>query len=33
VRRVQVWSHPLTAGLVIAMLGVFWIGRKVIGLI
>jgi hypothetical protein len=33
VRRVQVWSHPLTAGLVIALMGVFWIGRKAIGLI
>ena len=33
VRRVQVWSHPLTAGVVIALMGVFWIGRKVIGLI
>ena len=33
VRRVQVWSHPLTAALVIALMGVFWVGRKAIGLI
>jgi hypothetical protein len=33
VRRVQLWSHPVTAGLVIALLGVFWVLRKAIGLI
>lgn len=33
VRRVQIWSHPAMAGLVIALLGVFWAGRKAIGLI
>lgn len=33
VRRVQLWSHPATAGLLILLLGVFWVGRKVIGLI
>jgi len=33
IRRVQVWCHPLTAGLVIALMGIFWIGRKIIGLI
>jgi hypothetical protein len=33
VRRVQLWGHPLTAVLVIALMGVFWIGRKAIGLI
>ena len=27
------WSHPMTAGLVIIMMGIFWIGRKAIGLI
>ena len=32
-RRVQLWSHPLTAGLLITLLGVFWVGRKAIGLI
>jgi hypothetical protein len=33
VRRVQLWSHPAVAGLMVALLGVFWVGRKVIGLI
>lgn len=33
VRRLQIWSHPLTAGLVIMLLAVFWIARKVVGLI
>jgi hypothetical protein len=33
IRRVQLWSHPLLAGSVICLLGVFWIGRKIIGLI
>jgi hypothetical protein len=33
VRRVQVWSHPLTAGVVIVLMAVFWIARKVVGLI
>ena len=33
VRRVQLWSHPLMAGLLISVLGAFWIGRKVVGLI
>ena len=32
-RRVQLWSHPITVGLLIALLGLFWIGRKAIGLI
>jgi hypothetical protein len=33
VRRVQLWSHPLLAAGVVVLLGVFWIGRKIIGLI
>jgi hypothetical protein len=33
VRRVQLWSHPVVAGLLVVLLGVFWIGRKAIGLI
>lgn len=33
IRRVQIWSHPAAAGLVIALLGVFWVCRKVVGLI
>jgi hypothetical protein len=33
VRRVQLWSHPVFAGLVVVLLGVFWVSRKVVGLI
>jgi hypothetical protein len=33
IRRVQLWSHPLYAGLAILLLGTFWVGRKIIGLI
>ncbi len=33
VRRVPLWSHPLVGGLFVILLGVFWVGRKVIGLI
>jgi hypothetical protein len=33
VRRVRLWSHPVTAGSVIVLLGAFWIGRKAAGLI
>lgn len=33
VRRVQVWSHPAVAGGLVALFGVFWVGRKAVGLI
>ena len=33
VRRVQLWCHPFVASALIAMLGIFWIGRKYVGLI
>ena len=33
VRRLQLWGHPAVAGVLIALLGVFWVGRKAIGLI
>jgi len=33
IRRVQIWSHPVLAGTVVFLLAVFWIGRKVVGLI
>jgi len=33
VRRIQLWSHPVFAGLVVCLLGCFWIGRKVVGLV
>jgi len=33
IRRVQLWSHPLVAATLIGLLGAFWIGRKVAGLV
>jgi hypothetical protein len=33
VRRVPLWCHPVTAGAMIGLFGVFWVGRKVIGLV
>jgi hypothetical protein len=33
IRRVQIWSHPVVAGVVVGLLGVFWVCRKVVGLI
>jgi hypothetical protein len=33
VRRVQLWCHPVLGAAVVVLLGVFWVGRKVIGLV
>ncbi len=33
VRRVRLWSHPVVAGLVVFLLGAFWVGRKAVGLV
>ena len=33
IRRVQLWSHPVLAGLIVVLLGVFWVCRKMVGLI
>jgi hypothetical protein len=33
VRRLQLWSHPATIAVMVTLLGVFWVARKVIGLI
>ncbi len=33
IRRMQLWCHPLVAGALVTLLGVFWVGRKVVGLI
>lgn len=33
VRRVQLWSHPAVAAGLVALLSVFWVCRKVVGLI
>ena len=31
VRRLRLWCHPLWAGFLVLLLGVFWTGRKIIG--
>lgn len=31
VRRLRIWAHPLWAGILIALLGLFWTGRKIMG--
>ncbi len=33
VRRVQLWSNPIVAGIMVTLFGIFWVGRKVVGLI
>jgi hypothetical protein len=33
IRRLQIWSHPAVVAILVVLLGAFWIGRKVIGLI
>ncbi len=33
VRRVPLWCHPAVAAAMIVLLGVFWVGRKVVGLV
>lgn len=33
IRRVQLWSHPATAGVILLLLTIFWIGRKSVGLV
>jgi len=33
VHRLRLWSHPVLASLIVALLGVFWIGRKMAGLV
>jgi hypothetical protein len=30
---VQWWSHPLPVGLLVTLLGIFWIARKMAGLV
>lgn len=31
--RTKIWCHPVMAGVVILLLGIFWIGRKLIGVV
>ncbi len=30
-RRLRIWSHPIWIGVIVLLLGIFWIGRKAIG--
>ena len=32
-RRLQIWCHPITAGILVSLFGVFWVARKAVGLI
>jgi hypothetical protein len=33
IRRIQLWSHPALVGIAVLLLAVFWVGRKIVGLI
>jgi len=33
VRRLQLWCHPVVAGTLVGLLGLFWVGRKRQGLV
>jgi hypothetical protein len=33
VRRLQIWCHPVTASVIVVLLGAFWVARKAVGLI
>lgn len=33
IRRIRLWAHPIWAGTMILLLGLFWVGRKLVGLI
>ena len=33
VRRLRIWCHPIWAGFLIMMLGLFWTGRKMTGVV
>ncbi len=33
VRRLQIWNHPAAMAVMVFLLGVFWVGRKAVGLI
>lgn len=33
VRRMAIWSHPVVVAMLVALLSVFWVGRKISGLI
>ena len=33
IKRIRLWAHPVWAGTMILLLGLFWVGRKLVGFI
>ena len=33
IRRIRLWAHPVWAGTLIGLLGIFWVARKLVGVI
>jgi hypothetical protein len=33
IKRIRLWAHPIWAGTMILLLGLFWVGRKLVGFI
>ena len=33
IRRLRIWCHPLWAALIVLLLGLFWTGRKMAGVV
>lgn len=33
IRRIRLWAHPIWGGTMILLLGIFWVGRKLVGYI
>ena len=33
IRRIRLWAHPIFAGTMVLLLGIFWVGRKLVGMI
>jgi hypothetical protein len=33
VRRLQLWCHPIVVAVLVGLLGLFWTGRKRLGLV
>ena len=33
IRRIRLWASPIWAATMVGMLGVFWVGRKLVGVV
>ena len=33
IHRTRIWSHPLWGGFLVVLMGMFWVGRKMIGVV